>query len=226
MSDNSTPHLAQIYDAKIEKTIPYYQNFHAETLDLIKSVNPEPMTWLDTGCGTGILIEKAVSSFHHTRFVLADPAEAMLTIAKTKLSTYPPSMMEYIQAGTQEIKYPDHSFDVITAIQSHHYLDEAGRKQATVNCFRMLNAGGVYVTFENIQPDTDKGIQVGLYRWKEFQLHQGKTVNEVDAHIQRFGVEYFPITISEHLHLLKDCGFSTVEILWVSYMQAGFYAIK
>ena len=110
MSDNSTPHLAQIYDAKIEKTISYYRNFHSETLDLIKSVNPEPGTWLDTGCGTGILIEKAVSSFSHTQFVLADPAEAMLTIAKTKLSVYLPSMIEYIQAGTQEIKYPRPQF--------------------------------------------------------------------------------------------------------------------
>ena len=61
---------------------------------------------------------------------------------------------------------------------------------------------------------------------RNFNYIKVKTVKEVDAHIQRFGVEYFPITISEHLRLLKECGFSTVEILWVSYMQAGFYAIK
>ena len=36
----------------------------------------------------------------------------------------------------------------------------------------------------------------------------------------------FPITIEQHLEMLKNAGFKSVNILWVSYMQAGFWAIK
>jgi tRNA (cmo5U34)-methyltransferase len=39
-------------------------------------------------------------------------------------------------------------------------------------------------------------------------------------------LEYFPITVEEHLDLLRNCGFGAVEMFWYSYMQAGFYCIK
>ncbi len=37
---------------------------------------------------------------------------------------------------------------------------------------------------------------------------------------------YFPMSISESVELLKNCGFRMVEILWVSYMQVGILARK
>jgi tRNA (cmo5U34)-methyltransferase len=39
-------------------------------------------------------------------------------------------------------------------------------------------------------------------------------------------MEYFPITIEEHLSLLREIGFEVIELLWFSYMQAGFYCQK
>jgi tRNA (cmo5U34)-methyltransferase len=44
--------------------------------------------------------------------------------------------------------------------------------------------------------------------------------------MERFDTAYFPITVDEHLQLLKACGFETAELFWYSYMQAGFYGIK
>jgi len=48
----------------------------------------------------------------------------------------------------------------------------------------------------------------------------------VDKHIKRFDSEYFPITIVEHLDLLKETGFGDINLFWYSYAQAGFYAVK
>ena len=45
-------------------------------------------------------------------------------------------------------------------------------------------------------------------------------------HIERYGRDYFLVTISESIKLLKECGFRMVEILWVSYMQVGILARK
>ncbi len=226
MSDNKTPFLTQDYDTKIESTIPHYSFFHDETIDLIKTVNSRPKRWLDTGCGTGRLIEKASKSFNNTRFVLADPSEAMLTLAKERFSKDEFLNREYFQVTTQDIDCPQESFDVITAIQCHHYLDVSTRKRATANCFRLLKENGIFVTFENIKPNTEKGVQVGLQRWQQFQLAQGKSETEVNNHLKRFNVEYFPISAMSHINLLYDVGFSVAEIVWVSTMQAGFYAIK
>ncbi len=223
MRDNKTSQAAVDYDANVSKTIPRYPLFHDETIQLIKLAKPNTASWLDTGSGTGNLILKAIEHFGNTKFVVADPSESMLDIAKEKLAGN--NDITYILAGSEELAY-NASFDVITAIMVHHYLASEARKKVTQNCFNMLKAGGVYVTFETIRPATAVGTQIGLQRWRDAQLTSGKSIAAVDKHISRYEIELLPISITAHLDLLKEVGFSTVEILWVSGMQAGFYGIK
>lgn len=225
MSDNTTPHMADEYDEKVHSTIPCFENFHRETIDLIEHVKPHASTWLDAGGGTGLLLTQAVDHFPATCFVLADPSPQMLAIAAKKLANH--ERVKIVDSvGTAELPFLSESFEVITAIQSHHYMDKQSRKLATTNCYRMLAASGLYVTFENIRPFTESGREIGLSRWVDFQISSGKSREDAENHRARFDTEYFPITIQEHLDLLRGTGFSVVEILWVSYMQAGFYAIK
>ena len=82
------------------------------------------------------------------------------------------------------------------------------------------------MTFETIQPCSDAATAIGLRRWRQHQLAGGKSAEEVEKHISRYGVELLPITIEEHLRLLRQVGFPVVEILWASGLQTGFYAIK
>lgn len=228
MSDNATPHGSAGYDAEIVKTIPLYGRFHEETIDLVRAIVPEVSVWLDTGCGTGYLVEQASPVFTETRFLLADPAAAMLDLARSRLSSLAPGRISLLGALKTE-QLLDQAFetpDVITAIQSHHYGPEEARKEATSVCFQLLKTGGLYITFENIRPDTAQGTQIGLDRWCAFQRRAGRPDQAVDEHRARFGKNYFPITVPEHLALLKASGFKTVELFWLSYMQAGIYAIK
>lgn len=222
MSDNKTSQTASEYDANVSKTIPYYTSFHEETIKLIKGCGVTAGSWLDTGCGTGNFILKAKKHFNSMKFVAADPSESMLEIAEGKLSEMDVSCL---LAGTEEL-CNEGLFEVITAILAHHYLDKMMREKATRNCYTMLKPGGVYVTFETIRPYTEQGTQIGLQRWRDVQVENGKSTDNADKHISRYGTELLPITIDSHLALLRETGFAITEILWVSGMQAGFYAIK
>jgi tRNA (cmo5U34)-methyltransferase len=227
VSDNTTPHSASKYNAQIRNTIPYYDNFHAETIHFIKAMGMSPRFWLDTGCGTGYLVEQAFDQFKETTFILADPSPEMMNQAKNKL---------HDKAGDGKIRFLDpvstenltlkFKVDVITAIQSHHYLSKTKREKATKTCYGLLKNKGLYITFENVRPFSRKGIENGKKYWSAFQLSKGKDTEAVKDHMKRFDSEYFPITLEDHLKLLKTCGFQTVELFWYSYMQAGFYCIK
>lgn len=226
-SDNSTPYSATIYDTQVRKAIPYYDNFHDETINILKAMHNEPKVWLDTGCGTGTMVQKAIKQFPSTRFVLVDPSAQMLNAAKTKLESYNSANIVFLEAApTQNLSIQKEEFDVITAIQSHHYLTKSERIKATAVCFNLLASRGIYITFENIRPFTAEGTAIGKENWKQFQLTKGRDTQAVGEHMKRFGVEYHPIKVEEHLSLLRETGFSTVELLWYSYMQAGFYCIK
>jgi tRNA (cmo5U34)-methyltransferase len=216
----------QHYDAHIGITIPYYSLFHLETINVVKAWG-EPGLWLDTGCGTGTLVNKAAQAFPGTAFILADPSPEMLDVARSKLAGKGERIKLLEPAATQHIVLgPAESPDVLTAVLCHHYLSGQARLEATQNCYSLLKKGGMYVTFENIRPLTPAGTEIGKVNWENFQVANGKTVTEAEEHIRRFGVEYFPITVEEHLALLRGCGFKVVELLWYSYMQAGFYCIK
>ncbi len=227
--DNTTAHPAAVYDRSVGKTIPFYKTIHSETIDLIRTIKPEVKTWLDTGCGTGYLVEKALPYFPQTRFYLADPAESMLKqsigrfngIAESRVKILPPTSSQELLKYRDEIKP-----HVITAILCHQYVQRQPRVEATEACYHLLEKGGVFITFEIIMPETQPGIQNGLARWKRFQISHGRSRADVDEHLKRFNTSYFPITIHEHIQLLRDTGFQTVELFWLSHVQAGFYAIK
>jgi tRNA (cmo5U34)-methyltransferase len=224
-NDNKSAHSSSEYDAGVRNTIPYYDNFHDEALNVIKAAGMEIGTWLDTGCGTGTFVKKAFGSFPGARFILADPSAEMMEQAKAKLDGIRGAFRFLPPVATQDLRINDKA-DVITAVQAHHYLEPRIREDATRVCYGMLERDGMFVTFENIKPMSELGVKIGLENWKRFQMTQGKTEEQAQKHTERFGKEYFPLTIEEHIKLYRNCGFKAVEIFWASYMQAGFYCIK
>ena len=223
--DNSSSHNADKYDRQIRLTIPHYDDIHNEILNFVKVQCPNPKTWLDTGCGTGSFIRKAQEVFPDTAFFIADPSEGMLSEAKKALNGCRYTIIG--SCGTADIPATaDRQFDVITAIQCHHYLLREGRAEAVRACYSLLNNGGFYITSENTRPFSGEGIARSLSYWGDFQRRAGRNEGEVRDHLARFDHEYFPITVTEHLQGFRDAGFPIAEILWISGMQGVFWCRK
>ena len=227
--DNLTPHKASEYDVKVRQTIPFYETIHLEVMRLVGIIKPDVKCWVDTGCGTGHLVEQALAAFPKTQFIQADPSEAMLVQTRAHLAGTATNRVTILPPiGSAELMshLAPTTADVVTAIQCHHYMSQEGRLKALQSCLEVLRPGGLFVTFENVAPRTPEGVRFGLKGWKSFLIAQGRTEEEADKHLARYGTEFFPITVEQHLHLLTKVGFGAVELFWYSQMQAGFYAIR
>jgi len=138
-NDNKSAHPAALYDAEVRKVIPYYDAIQTETLDLVRSVVGEPVCWVDTGAGTGALLERALPLFPRTRFVVADPSEAMLGQARQRfarleaterrVAVLPPVASD----GLPQVE-PALRAQAVTAILCHHYLEPEARRAAVCGC--------------------------------------------------------------------------------------------
>lgn len=225
-TSNSTPHLPEDYDLQVRRVIPYYDSMHLETINLVRSLRPSPRLWLDTGCGTGAMVERALVQMPDTSFILVDPSTTMLEQARSRLKGE--ERVRFLRPlRTQDLQDElDETPDLITAIQCHHYLTKVERERAVQICHDMLAWDGTFITFENVRPLTDAGIDIGLRNWGLFQSRYGRSQEEIGSHLKRFDKEYFPITFEEHIELLRGTGFRSVELLWYSYMQAGIYCRK
>ena len=222
MRDNKSAHNSSVYDDRITSVLPYYREYHAQIIDLVDKLDIPNPNWLDTGCGTGTLAARVFEMRDDVRFTLADPSVGMLEKAKEKLSGRD---VAFINQSSLEISFTD-EYDIVTAVQSHHYLQKDERKRAVQNCYEALKESGLFVTFENICMSDPKSDEIAMKRWVAFLEEHGNTPEEVQIQKDRRGVETLPITIEEHINLLRDCGFRSVDLLWTSYLQAGFWAIK
>lgn len=211
--DNTTAHKASDYAREVARTIPFHSEILAQAIDVGLVVRPDAKRWLDTGCGPGTLAEMLKERAPQLEIVIADPSEAMLALAN-----HPKKIL----STSQDL--PDIGpFDVITAVQCHHY---GGREAAAKRCFELLGKGGVYVTFENVRAETDEGHAIQRARWAAWQRVQGRDAATVEKHLAREGTQFFPIRPSEHLELLRMTGFRTIELFFRAYGQAGLYAVK
>lgn len=202
--------------------MPYYDDFFENIVSTVRACPNPPKSWLDVGCGTGKTGEYVLKSFDIERFVFCDNSEEMLNIARGRFSA---ENTEFVLADVRELAFRN-EFDIVTAVQVNHYFKGEERALAVKKCFEALKTGGMFISFENFATYSEVGQRLYLDRWKSFQLEQGKSPAACEEHIGRYNKEYFPITLSEQLQLMRDCGFRSAEILWLSYMQAGFLGIK
>ena len=247
MTDNKSAFAVNRYDENVRKVIPFYDEIYEQIFSVIQAhCGSKPLAVLDTGCGTGTLGQMALERLNLSELVLCDPSEKlerlnlselvlcdpsekMLADAREKLNDQP---CEFHCVGSEKLDF-ENRFDVVTAIQSHHYFDKATRETAVKNCFKALKSGGIFICFENTAPFTECGVNNMLKRLEDFEIKAGRTPEEVKSHSARYNREFFPITITEHLDLLRQTldllrqtGFSVAELFWHSYMQSGFYAVK
>ena len=179
-----------------------------------------PGTWLDTGSGPGELVMKASKVSPNTRFLVADPSNAMLDVARARLAL---PQDRFSQVGSADL--PDLGpLDVVTAVQCHHYGDMAARERAVTRCRELLAPGGVLVVFENVRAETDEGHRAQRARWATWLLAHGRDAATVELQLAREGTAFFPVRVSEHQALLRKVGFDVVELVWRAYGQAGFLA--
>ena len=55
MIDNTSAFQSSEHDRKIRQTFPYYEDFFAQVIELVRTVHDGPVSWLDVGCGTGMM---------------------------------------------------------------------------------------------------------------------------------------------------------------------------
>ena len=128
---------ASEYDARETAYYSKYPKISCrDVADRLRSTSYEKL--LDVGCGTGYLFELFLAQWEAEYHGL-DLSPEMLKMAKAKFS----GRVTLVEGSADRLPYADHSFDVVTCIQSfHHYPDP---DKAMQEAFRVLKPGGLYI---------------------------------------------------------------------------------
>lgn len=205
----------------MSKRITGYRELRKAIPDIV-SERISPAEWLDTGCGMGGSIRSSVDRFPDTTFTLADPSEENLSEARRTLEG---KVSRFINAPTDGLELLDGSFDVITAILSHHYYSDRGQKMAALrNCLRMLRSGGMFIAVEHARHESSQAEADA--EWEGYMRSAGLREESIEEMFRRRDSVYFPYTVDGYRRLLEEAGFVDIELFWHTCSDLGYIARK
>ena len=144
--------------------IPLAQEQIGVMMAILKS-RPEPVeTFLDLGCGDGILGAAILGEYPSSRGVLADFSEAMLQQAREQLAEYAS------QLAFEDLDYGDPAwvnkmqayapFDAIVSGYSIHHQPDARKRPIYAEIFSLLKPGGWFINIEHVASSAQTNIDL------------------------------------------------------------------
>jgi len=199
-------------------------------LDLITSsaaaTNPHATRSLDIGCGAGNYSLKLLQRLPDLAVTLIDLSAPMLERAVTRLGAITSQPITTLQGDIRDIEFEAESFDIIMAAAVFHHLrgDDEWRS-VFAKCYAALKPGGSIWISDLIEHDSPVVQAVMWQRYGDYLTQlKGEAYREtVYGYIAQ---EDTPRPLMWQLHLLKEAGFKTVEILHKNSVFAAFGAIK
>ena len=132
----------------------------------IRWVTPDARAMLDVGCNVGELLAHAKALYPHLRVAGVEVNPAAVAEAHERFPD-----LEVIQAGAEDLPFPDASFDCVTCIEVLEHVPEQLRRTAFAEMHRVLQPGGRLVVrvphaglFQGLDPNNLRFRFPRLYR--------------------------------------------------------------
>lgn len=228
---NSTPVTAEIW--KQTAIVERFLSFHAaiplaqEQIGVMLSLletRPEPVrSFIDLGCGDGILGAALLEKYPHSQGVLVDFSEPMLEQARLQLKDFAGQLqfvnLDYSEPTWVQVLQAGGPFDAIVSRYSIHHQPDGRKRAIYQDIFRLLAPGGWFINIEHILPSASLATDLlndqiidGRYAL-EIQTGGSKTRQEIaDIFLNRPDREANLLTpVQAQCDWLQEFGYEQVD---------------
>ncbi|MCI0397359.1 MAG: class I SAM-dependent methyltransferase [Chloroflexi bacterium] len=157
-----TPELAHTYLTGVRGAIPLAQEQISVVLHLIRLARPALSTFLDLGCGDGVLGHAILDEHPTASGVFVDFSEPMLAAAQERLSHYRHTAFLQLDYGDPAWVRPVAAyapFDLIVSGYSIHHQPDARKRAIYAELYHLLQPGGLFLNLEHVASHTTWGEQ-------------------------------------------------------------------
>ena len=232
---SSVEEIRKRFDAEVER-FSNLETGQAATVDsplamtliaeVAAAITPEAASVFDIGCGAGNYTLKLLERLPNLNVMLIDLSRPMLDRAVDRIRPATTGSVEAIQGDIREIDIGVERHDIILAASVLHHLRTDAQWRAVFEKFhRALRPGGAVWIFDLIESAIPKAQATMRRRYGEY-LTQVKDQAYRDQVFAYIAGEDTPRPLTWQLDLLREVGFSQVDVLHKNSCFAAFGAVK
>ena len=146
--DYSKTENTDVYDEQMES----FRDYEKEVEDFLVQLNisnPQDLTVIDMGCGTGAFSIHASKYFK--KIYAVDVSQGMLNIASSKASALNIKNIEFCHSGFLQFQ-PEEKADIINTKWAFHHLPDYWKQAGLLNMNKMLKPGGILFLSDLVYP--------------------------------------------------------------------------
>lgn len=191
-----------------------------------RRIVPNAKNLLDIGCGAGNYSLMMLTKIQDLNCTLVDLSKPMLDKALERVSQMTKNKVITIQGDIREVELPENHYDIILAgAVLHHLRDDNDWETTFEKIFKLLKPGGCFMISDLITQDTEL---LNDYTWERYGDYlEGLNGKEYRQKVLEYvAKEDSPRSMNYQLDLMKQVGFSKVEILHKNMCFGAFGGIK
>lgn len=188
------------YDRHMLENIRGADEFYRFTAGLLPGAAAASV--VDLGCGTGLELEEYFKVNPDARVTGIDLSEAMLNVLAGK---FPGKNIKLINVSYFDFQFEPESFDAAVSVESLHHFTPQQKLALYKRLHAALRSGGYFILTDYFAP-SDQLEKEYFENYESLKKEQ----NITDGGFYHYDT---PLTARHEVDILKEAGFSSVEIL-------------
>mgnify|MGYP000886992318 CR=1 FL=1 len=206
--------------------MPEFRQMIGMIPELLRSRLPAHAIILDLGAGTGNLSRTVLEALPEVKIALMDFSENMLSEVPNVLTDFPGRYEilrdDFIEADFGVERYAA----VISSFAIHHCRGEAEYSRLYGRLFKALQPGGIFVCCDVVAGADEVLTQLNEDGWRSLLRNENLSEKDIERILANYHIEDSPLDLGSHLRLLKEAGFSIVDVVWKRINFAVYTAIR
>jgi SAM-dependent methyltransferase len=168
-SKNRFHSMARVYDKMAPVLVPQYHFFQDTIIDFFNLTEPNDMSVVDLGAGSGIFLEKILRNNSYATCYWIDTSKDFLEVAKEKLAKYA-NRIEFILAPIESAWELHLSCrpDFIFSMSAIHHLEDFEKRALYQKSYESLSNRGWFVNVDEMKTCCMDAYESNMRFWAGF----------------------------------------------------------
>jgi len=237
MENWKTERIASTYIEGVRGAIPLASEQIEILLRIIHFFKPEIISFLDLGCGDGILGYTLFSNWPEARGIFLDYSDPMIKAAKSRCAQYEDQssfiVKDFSEDGWHQAISDNMPVDIVISGFSIHHQENSKKKKLYKTIFSdLLKPGGIFLNLDQVlSPGKDIEKLFDSYFLEKVKNHQQKTNSNIP--IEKIAEEYYKdkevnilASVEDQCRWLRKIGFTNVDCFFKAFELSIFGGIK